>query len=225
MCLSRSARPPDQPAATRSSLWAPDSYCEVIAKAIEASFRRLAGSDGSRVTQRIATVPVAIAAEDVGTLYLSCGDWLRGWLLRHTRCPQRAEDLAQDTFCRVLERRTATPLRDGRSYLATIARRLIIDQARRTRVEAAFLDAHRALVEGVAEPGPDRIVEAIADLLIVTQALETLPAAPRRAYLMARLDGLGHAEIADVLGVSKSMVKQYIARAYAHCYAATYGQP
>jgi RNA polymerase sigma-70 factor (ECF subfamily) len=170
-------------------------------------------------------VSVATASIDVDALYVSHGDWLHGWLRRHARCSHRAADLAHDTFCRLLERQDTTPIRDARNYLVTIARRLIIDDARRARVEAAFHDAHVALMEGAVEPGPDRITEAVSELLTVTRALEELPDRVRRAYLLARLDQRSHAEIAAELGVSKSMVKQYVAKGYAHCYAATYGEP
>lgn len=170
-------------------------------------------------------MPAAAVTIDVSALYASHGEWLREWLRRHTRCSHRAADLAHDTFCRVLEKVDAGPVRDGRSYLATIARRLIIDDARRAKVEAAFLHAHSAVMNGAAEPGPDRIAEALDELLAVTRALDALPDRVRRAYLLSRLDGWSHADIAADLGVSKSMVKQYVAKGYARCYAVAYGAP
>lgn len=162
-------------------------------------------------------------ALEIGSLYAAHAEWLRGWLQRYTRCPHKAADLAQDTFCRLVERVQPDPLQSPKSYLATVARRLVIDDARRARVEGAFLDAYAALVGGGFDVGPDRIAEAVDDLVMVARALETLAERPRRAYLLARLDGMSHADIAAELRVSKSMVKQYVAQAYARCYAATYG--
>lgn len=163
------------------------------------------------------------AGLEIGSLYATHADWLNGWLRRYTRCPQKAADLTQDTFCRLLERPDGRPPGTPRSYLATIARRLIIDDARRAKVESAFLEAHAAMAQDASQPGPDRITEAVNELLAVVRALDTLPEHVRRAYLLSRLDGWPHAEIAAVLGVSKSMVKQYVAKAYARCYAAAYG--
>lgn len=40
---------------------------------------------------------------------------------------------------------------------------------------------------------------------------------PRRAFLLARLSGLGYAEIGQQLGVSERMVKKYMAQAMLHC--------
>ncbi|WP_035706819.1 sigma-70 family RNA polymerase sigma factor [Niveispirillum irakense] len=163
------------------------------------------------------------AGVDIGCLYASHAAWLNAWLRRHIRCPQRAADLTQDTFCRLLERSDCRTLVTPRTYLATIARHLIIDDARRAKIENAFLAAHAALMDGVSHPGPDQIAEAVNALLAVTRALDALPDHIRRAYLLSRLEGWSHGEIAAELGVSKSMVKQYVAKAYARCYAASYG--
>lgn len=160
---------------------------------------------------------------DIEVLYDSHISWLRDWLRRQTRCSHRAEDLAQDTFSKVIERQPTGPLRDPRAFLATIARCLLIDDARRSRVERAFLEAHEAIMAGACAPDAEQIVAAIEELRIVMAALEEMPERARSAFLLARVDGLGHAEIAARLGVSKSMVKQYVAKAYACCYAAAYG--
>jgi RNA polymerase sigma-70 factor (ECF subfamily) len=160
---------------------------------------------------------------EIEALYASHADWLNAWLRRQTRCPQKAADLVQDTFCRLVNRPDSHPPRVPRTYLATIARRLLIDDARRAKIERAFLDTQFLLTDGAYEPGPDQVAEAIRELMEVTQALDALPERVRRAYLLSRLDGRSHAEIATELGVSKSMVKQYVAKAYGRCYAAAYG--
>ena len=43
--------------------------------------------------------------------------------------------------------------------------------------------------------------------------------------LQRRLDGLGHAEIAQRLGVSVPRVRQYLAQGIRQCYIALYGEP
>jgi RNA polymerase sigma-70 factor (ECF subfamily) len=163
------------------------------------------------------------AAIDIDGLYSGHSEWLRGWLRRYTRCSDRAADLAQDTFCKLIENRVLEAPNNPRSYLATVARRLVIDEARRAEVERTFLEAHAALMAGATAPCPERIATAIAELSAVMRELETLPERARRAFLLARLDGMPHALIATRLGVSKSMVKQYVAKGYARCYAAAYG--
>lgn len=78
---------------------------------------------------------------------------------------------------------------------------------------------------GITHPGPDRIAEAVEQLTAVAALLGELPFRVRRAFLSSRVDGQTYAEIAAELGVSTSMVKQYVARAFAHCYIVAHGCP
>ncbi len=76
---------------------------------------------------------------------------------------------------------------------------------------------------GIAEPGPDRILAAVEELTTLAIVLGDLPERVRRAFLLSRIDGQTYSEIAAELGVSTSMVKQYVARAFAHCYEVAHG--
>ncbi len=167
----------------------------------------------------MSTVPGAI---DVGTLYATHGDWLQDWLRRHTRCSHRAADLAQDTFCRVLEARELAPVRDPRAYLSTVARRILIDDIRRREIERAYLTIYAVRVGDACHLTPERVTEAAQLLGAILGLLETLPAKARQAFTMIRFDGLRYADAADALGVSERMVKRYVAQVYAHCYALAY---
>lgn len=162
----------------------------------------------------------ALAATEVSELYAHHADWLRGWLGRRTRCPERASDLAQDTFCRLLERSRAETPRDPRNYLATIAKRLLIDDVRRRELEAAYLAACDPCEADTVTP--ERVLAAVELLVAVSRLLGGLPEDVRTAFLLRRLDGLSHAEIAARLGTSDRTIKRHVARAYACCYAAAY---
>src|SRR5690606_4957214 len=87
----------------------------------------------------------APASEGVGALYQTHHVWLTGWLRRRLGDQHDAADLAHDTFVRLLQTQLATPLHEPRSYLATIARGLMIDLWRRRALEQAYLQALQAL--------------------------------------------------------------------------------
>ncbi len=157
--------------------------------------------------------------EAVGVLYSNHHGWLLGWLRKKLGCSQRAADMAQDTFVRVLTSRADLyALDEPRAYLTTIAGRLIIDDARRRKVERIYLDTWGALHgETAAAPSSETLVEVVELLTEVSRLLESLPDKPRRAFLMSRLDGRPYRDIATELGVSVSMVKKYVAQALLHC--------
>lgn len=163
----------------------------------------------------------AAASNDIGRLYADHGRWLSGWLNRRTACAYRADDLAHDTFRRLLERGPLPLLDDPRNYLATVARRLLADDIRRRELERAYLDA-AALGEIGDSLTPERIFEAIQILEGVARLLAGLPKATCEAFLLRRLDGLSHEQVAAQMSVSVRTVKRHVALAYAHCYAFAY---
>jgi RNA polymerase sigma-70 factor (ECF subfamily) len=160
----------------------------------------------------------AFAQTSLESLYREHGSWLLNWLTSRSNCRTRASDLAQDTFCRLAEQRDLRLYSHPRRYLVTVARRLLIDDTRRKASERSFLEAFALHMGDTAAPGPDRIAEAVEALTALSILLEGLPDRTRRAFLMSRMDGMTYAEIGTELGVSTSMVKQYVAQAFAHCY-------
>lgn len=168
--------------------------------------------------------------EQVGHLYSQHHSWLYAWLCKKLGCSHRAADIAQDTFVRLfsLSGSPALTLNQPRGFLTTTATRLIIDAARRKKVEQYYLDNY-SYYHGGGIPGFEHTAPSAEELVIITetlvaivQMLEALPEKCQRAFLMSRLDGMRHAEIAEALGVSKSSVKQYMAKAMLHCYQLAY---
>lgn len=165
----------------------------------------------------------SLAPRDAFTLlYRDHSRWLQGWIHRRLGCRHQAADLAQATFCRLLEKAPDTLPGSPRSLLATVARRLLIDDLRHRDVEQAYAACHSAL-HGDTDPlTPERITEASQLLRGVLELLATLPAEVRRAFVLRRVDGLTHEEIATAMGVSARTVKRHVARAYLHFYSFTY---
>ncbi|BAN49055.1 RNA polymerase sigma factor [Metapseudomonas resinovorans] len=160
----------------------------------------------------------------VGLLYRDHRDWLFGWLRKTVHCPHRAEDVSQDTFLRLLARDDLQPPREPRALLATIARGLLVDQFRRNDLERAYLD-ELAQAPHDLHPNPEEQALILESLREIDRLLGQLSSKARSAFLYNRLDGLGHAEIAERLGVSTSRVRQYLAQGMRQCYIALYGEP
>jgi len=158
------------------------------------------------------TIPVANAR--LSALYKSHSAWLKGWLLKKLQCYHNAEDLTQDTFHKLLLLPDAelAQLETPKAYLATVAKRLMIDQARRRKIESAYLEALVLVTGDDAVASTEQYLEAVNMLEMMVKILEALPEKPRQAFILSRFDGVGYQEIAAQLGVSTSMVKQYIAQ-------------
>lgn len=169
------------------------------------------------------SLPPAVPSRDdrtlVDHLYREHQGWLRGWLRKRLGCPQHAADITHDTFLRILTAPERLELQQPRSFLGTIARRLLVDRARREVLERAYLEALQCQVEiGEIMPSAEAVASALQLLEQLAKVLQGLAPRVRTAFLLRQLDGLTHDEIAHRLGVSTRMVRKYLVQALLHCH-------
>ena len=135
----------------------------------------------------------------------------------------RAEDLAQETFIRVL--RSASnyePKCQFKNWIYLIATNLCRNEVRnRHRRKTAFLDDvvsegedvnHSALMRDVSSL-PDELYEKKEQQLMIQQTLNLLPENQRIALNLVTYQELRYDEIAEIMDCSVSAVKSLIHRA------------
>ena len=139
---------------------------------------------------------------------------LIGTWTRRLRNRQQAEDLAHDTFVRVLES-TACEVAQPRAYLHQTARNIAVDAYRREdRREALTL---QAVDHGAPHSGdPEQFMHAIQLADSIERALAELPLNCRKIFIWQKIEGLTQQEIAERLGLSKNMVEKYMIRTLRH---------
>lgn len=143
--------------------------------------------------------------------------WLTGWLARRMGSRPDAADLSQDTFVSVwTSSRSLADIREPRAYLATIARRILINFRRRQSLEQAYLDALAQLPEAT-DISPEQRWMLLQTLQQIDDALAGLPLRVREAFLLSQLEGLTYADIAQRFGSSERTIKRYMAQAMTRC--------
>ncbi|CAB3691835.1 MAG: sigma-70 family RNA polymerase sigma factor [Achromobacter sp.] len=155
------------------------------------------------------------------TLYAEHHGWLRSWLRRKLGCPEQAADLAQDTFLRVLTSKTSlAELAEPRAYLTTTASRLVLDRARRERVERAYLEAMSLAAAALPRwaPSPEAVMSAVQAVEQLAAALSTLAPKGREAFLLHYLEDESQPAVAQRLGISVRMVQKYLAQGLLRCH-------
>ncbi|MEO0062282.1 MAG: hypothetical protein RLZZ08_842 [Pseudomonadota bacterium] len=141
-----------------------------------------------------------------------------------------AEDVLQDMWLKLSDHATggaSGPVQNPRSYLFRTANNLVLDRVRAR--QRAMVRDHSWLVEGtvasgaaVMEDRPDPSIRADEALLVAEErqvlhrALDTLPPGARRALQLHRFDGHGQAEVAAIMGISRSGVEKHLATAMRH---------
>jgi RNA polymerase sigma-70 factor, ECF subfamily len=154
-------------------------------------------------------------------LYDAIAPRLLGFLRKATRDDAAAEDLMQQTLLQMHRARGSfIPGARVMPWAFAIARRLMIDGARRRRVERrlfsdAAIDDDRMAYEPTASmPSADELLHARRLGWRVQQRLDALPEAQRTAYKLLQQDGLSLKGAAEVLGTSVTAVKLRAHRAY-----------
>ena len=125
---------------------------------------------------------------------------------------------------RLLGREELKAPREPRAFLVAIAKGLLFDYFRRAALEQAYL-TELMLIPEDEQPSVEEQQLILEDLKNIDRLLGKLSSKARAAFFYNRLDGLGHAEIAERLGVSVPRVRQYLAQGMRQCYIALYGEP
>ncbi|MBC3349371.1 sigma-70 family RNA polymerase sigma factor [Pseudomonas sp. SWRI196] len=130
---------------------------------------------------------------------------------------QAAEDVVHDAYVRVLERASDTPIEQPRAFLYRTALNLVIDGHRRNtlrQVESLeVLDSE----ERFFTPSPHTSLDHGQRLDLLQRALAELPPLCRESFLLRKLEGLSHPQIAERLGISRALVEKHIVNAMKHC--------
>ncbi|KGK40898.1 RNA polymerase sigma factor [Nitrincola sp. A-D6] len=150
-------------------------------------------------------------------LYSQHHGWLQGWLRGRLGDCMDSEDLAQDTFVRVLRSpQDISRLQEPRRFLVTVAKGLTIDLFRRRSLERQYQEVLAALPEPQWPSEEERAI-ALETLIELDTMLAGLGTKVREAFILSQLEGLTYPQIAEVLDVSLRTVKNYMAKAMEHC--------
>lgn len=142
---------------------------------------------------------------------------LRRYFVRRKLGDGEADDATQDVFSRLARKGGLSQLKNLEAYLFETASSVARDHFRRRAARRA--DLHESYDESVhaqSEPSPEEAHVGRSEIERLVAALNELPDRTRNAFILARMEGLKHFEIAERLGVSVSSVEKYVIRATDH---------
>jgi len=128
-----------------------------------------------------------------------------------------AEDLTQEALTRYLRASPNIRVDTPQAYLRTIANNLLRDRAERSSTKLAKVSA--PLDEGLDRPAPYDVHRDVAtrqELDHYRIVLDKLKPITLQIFLMHRVDGYTHQEIAEQLGKNIWSVKRQMMKAIAH---------
>ena len=147
---------------------------------------------------------------------------LRRYIQRHLRSGMDLEDSLQEAFLLAFKAEQREKISNPRAFLFTVARNVALGELR--RAGASPIDRHESTerlleINGNAESPIDSstIVDGQRKLIVLVQAIQSLPPRCREAFLLRRVDGLSFKSIAENMAISPSAAEKHVALGLVRC--------
>lgn len=179
----------------------------------------LDSGDGSpKATERAAKCEASDRSrdEDINALYRDHSDELIVSLRKAFGAgPPDPEDVAQQAFQKLIERRDRSDIQDLKAFLWRTARNTLLKAINKEGVRSRhdFEVEHLFFPMRGDDSTPERVLEVKEELRAINDVLRRMPEKRRHAFLLHKVEGLSVAAVARRLGISRTPAQKHITRA------------
>ncbi len=118
------------------------------------------------------------------------------------------EDIVQIAFGKLWDNCKDVPFEKARSYLFTVANNQVLNEIEKKKTVLKY--QKNTNPKGYSTESPEYILEETEFMNRIKQALESMNEGQRVAFLLNRVEGKKHEEIAAMLGISRKAVEKRI---------------
>ena len=142
---------------------------------------------------------------------------LASFFRKRTRDTAEVQDLVQQVFLRLAQYREVDKIRNADGFIFQTASNTLKDHFRNSAVRSRFIK-EQIEIEDASGSGfsPERVLQGRESVAQLADALRQLPERTRDVLMLRCFEGLKHAEIARLQGISVRAVEKHIERALAH---------
>ncbi len=156
----------------------------------------------------------------VSAAFLENHAFLERFLARFFSDRQDIEDVAQEAYLRAYVAEQQKEIEQPKAYLFRIARNLALTKLKeKSRKITDYLEETGASVVIECGAAADSEVEAQESLGLYCEAVAALPEKCRQVFLLRKVHGLAHKEIAERMSLSVSSVEKYLLKSVLECKA------
>ena len=136
---------------------------------------------------------------------------------RRTRHSADVDDLVQQVFLRLSQHPHVDAIKNPDAYIFQTAANALTDHVRRNGVRRRIFEdtGTEDTVEWSSDVSPERVLQGSQSLAQLVAALRTLPERTRDVFMLRCFEGLRHAEIARLQGISVRASENHLAKALA----------
>lgn len=138
------------------------------------------------------------------------------FFLKHIKMPATAEDLTQDVLMKIwIRRKSLENIQNLDNYVFSMAKNHVIDHLRKAKTNRQYKDALQREIAVQQPLALDKIIYSDYKV-ILDKLLNDLPPRQKEIFLLSRMKGLSHDEIADQLNISTKTVRNHLFLAMKH---------
>jgi RNA polymerase sigma-70 factor (ECF subfamily) len=127
-------------------------------------------------------------------------------------CGLDIEDVLQEMYAKFMNHKALDSIRYPRQYALLVARGIIIDHLRHSRVVPISSSGNLELLDvPELDANVEERLEFRQEVAAVTAALNEFPKLCREVLILRRIEGLSQKDVAQRLGISEKTVEKYMA--------------
>ncbi|MBL3520024.1 RNA polymerase sigma factor [Arcobacter lanthieri] len=124
----------------------------------------------------------------------------------------KAKDIVQESYIRMLDANIATPIENQRAFLYKLARNIVFDLSRKEK-HSISIEYEENNFSIPKEEQPEELLLEEYQQELLFQILETIPPKNAQAFIFHVFEGLSRKEISIKMGISVAAVEKHIIRA------------
>ena len=146
--------------------------------------------------------------------------FLQKYLTRYFTEHQDIEDVVQETYLRAYSAERRNVIEHPKAFLFRVARNLALTELKKKsrQINDYIEDFELPLATGLADTVESE-VEARQNIGIYCEAVTALPEQCRRVFLLRKVHGLSHREIAERMNLTNSSVEKHLLKGALKCRA------
>lgn len=143
--------------------------------------------------------------------FLDNSTFLKRFLRRILEHEQDVEDLAQEAYLKAFDAEQQQFIEHPRAFLFSVAKNLALNElTRKSKQITAYIEECQQPYNDDNDDSAESLLEGKQALGVYCEAVASLPNLSRQIYLLRKVHGLRHKEIADRLDISVSSVEKHL---------------
>lgn len=161
-----------------------------------------------------------ISDSAISASFLDNQSFLKKFINRFFSNQEDIEDVVQEAFLRAYVAEQKKKIEQPKAFLFSTARNIALTKlTKKSKQITDYLEEFSRRDDVEQQPSADEIAEAQQQLAIYCAAVETLDGKCREAFLLRKVHGLAHKEIALQMSLSLSSVEKYLRQGALACNA------